>query len=502
VKVFSPRPGIRDELTILLPSWHRLRGGGIDATASDLTACLRLAVTRRYRPGLRLPRVVRFSALLPAFLARRLTGRATLQQALDNSAWLFVDQLVRMAAGLLVGVWIARYLGPEQYGWLNYAAAVIGTIGVLTSLGLNAVVVREIAREPAAAGVWMGAAFLLKSLGGAVGFLLCVGAAWLQPAAMSATRPLIVIVGLGLFFQGLDIYDLFFQAKGTSRISAWVRIVACVLANLLKVGLILGNASLAALAATATVELAISGAGWIFAGRTTGHPLGSLRVERARVLTLLRESWPLALSGLALYVQAYADQLVIGIFLGGVELGEYSAALRLVAVFGFVPMVLQTVAAPEITRAKRDDERLYRRRLHNFYRLMFVMFVLTAVPLIIFGPWVVTRLFGASYVGAAALLPLLAFRLFFSNLGVARSVFITNEGLFHFALLTAIVGALVNLLFNVWWVPQWGARGAILASFVSFGVTTFGLEVFHPAARANLGVMLRAIFLPWRPFTG
>jgi O-antigen/teichoic acid export membrane protein len=448
------------------------------------------------------PPAMKVSDWLPPFLARRLEGRATVRQALDNSAWLFADQVVRMAAGLLVGVWLARYLGPEQYGWLNYATAIFGTVGAFTSLGMNAVVVRELAKEPAAADAWMGAAFFLKSLGGVVGFLICLGAAALQPAAMAATRPLIIIVALGLFFQGLDVYDVYFQATGAARVSAWVRIAACVLANLLKVGLILAHASLAVLAATATVELAFAAAGWLLAGGKTGRTPGGFRVDRGHVASLLRESWPLALSGLAIYVQAYADQLVIGLFLGGTQLGEYSAALRLVAVFGFLPMVLQTVASPEITRAKRDDAQLYRRRLYDFYRLMFVVFVGTAVPMIAFGPWVITRLFGASYAGAAALVPWLAFRLFFTNLGVARSVFITNESLFRFALGTAVAGAVVNLLCNVWWVPLWGARGAILASFVSFGVTTFGLEVFQPAARANLRLMARAIFLPWRPFAG
>jgi O-antigen/teichoic acid export membrane protein len=439
---------------------------------------------------------------LPPFLARRLAGRDTLQRSLDNASWLFVDQIVRLAAGLLVGVWIARYLGPEQYGWLSYALAVTGTVGALTSLGLNAVVVRELAREPASAGAWLGTAFFLKSIGGTAGFLLCVGVAWLQPAAMEATRPLIVIVALGLLFQGLDVYDVHLQAKGEAWIAARVRIVSCVLASLLKVVLILQQASLAVLAAMAAVELAFNAVGWVLAGRRSGHPPGSFRPERARAGALLRESWPLALSGLAIYVQAYADQLVIGLFLGGVELGEYSAALRLVAVFGFIPMVLQTVAAPELARAKRDDEQLYRRRLHDFYRLMFGVFVVTAVPMIVAGPWVVARLFGASYAGATALVPLLAFRLFFTNLGVARGVFITNEGLFRFALVTALAGAAVNLLCNVWWVPQWGARGAILASFVSFGVTTFGLEIFQPAARANLRLMLQAILMPWRPYRG
>jgi O-antigen/teichoic acid export membrane protein len=281
-----------------------------------------------------------------------------------------------------------------------------------------------------------------------------------------------------------------------------VRIAACVLANLIKAALILAHASLPALAAAGVLEIALSAAGWLWAGGKSGQSIGRFHFEWNCARTLLHESWPLALSGVAVYTQAYADQLVIGAMLGGSELGQYAAAMRLVAVFGFVPMVVQTVAAPEITRAKRDDERLYQRRLHSLYRMMFGLFLLTALPLIVLGPPAARLFYGASYAGAAALLPWLTFRLFFTNFGVARGIFITNEGLFRFALLTAVAGAIVNIGLNLLLVPRWGARGAIASSFVSFAVTTFALEVFQPRARENLRLMARAVLLPWRPSTG
>ena len=439
---------------------------------------------------------------LPGFLRSRLQGRDTLRRAMGNSFWLFCDQILRMVAGLLVGVWMARYLGPERYGWLNYAIAAVGVVSAFTSLGLNAVVVRELVRAPGEAVAWMGAAFFLRAAGAAVGFLACVGVAWLQALPVADLRPLILVVAAGMFFQTLDGVDLLYQAKGESRVSAWVRMTACVLANLLKAALILGGAPLTALAAAGIAEFAFTAAGWWWAAKRGGWPLAAWRCERARVVALLRESWPLAFAALAVTVQAYADQLVIGTMLGGGELGQYAAAMRLVGVFTFVPMVVQTVAAPEITRTKRDDETLYRRRLHSLYRLMLGLFFLTALPLALAGPFAAKLLFGASYAGAAALLPWLALRLFLTNFGVARSIFITNEGLFRFALLTALAGAAVNIALNLALVPRWGARGAIASSLVSFTVTTFALEIFQPKARANLRLMARAVFLPWRSFAG
>lgn len=440
---------------------------------------------------------------LPLFLQRYLVGRDTLRGAVDNSFWLCCDHLLRMMAALLVGVWVARYLGPEGYGWLSYAIAFVGVVSSFTSLGINAVVVRELARAPSEAKTWLGTAFFLRSAGAVLGFLVCVALAWFRPGSAPDVRPLIVIVALGMFFQALDVIDLLFQARGEARFSAWIRMAACVIANLGRVALLLIRAPLWAFAVCGVAELALTSMGWWWlARRQTGEGrIAEWQCEWKRAGILLRESWPLALGGLAIYVQAYADQIVIGSMLGGEEVGQYAAALRLVSVFSFIPMVVQVVAGPEIARAKRDDETLYQKRLHGLYRSMFGLFLLTAVPLTTLGPLASRWLYGASYAGAAALLPWMALRLFFANLGVARSIFITNEGLFRFALMTSVVGAAVNLVLNFSLIPGWGVRGAIASSMVSFAVTVFALDGFDPRARANLRLVARAIFLPWRRFS-
>jgi len=434
---------------------------------------------------------------LPEFLRTRLVGRETLRRAFDNSFWLFCDQILRMIAGLLVGVWMARYLGPADFGWLNYAIATIGVVGSLTSLSVGPIVVRELVRTPGEQGGWMGTALLFRAAGGAVGFLACVGLAWRQSAPANS---LVVIVAAGLIFQIPDVIDLLFQARGISKVSAWVRMTACVAANLLKAVLILAEAPVAAFAVAGVVELAVAAVGWWWVARGEGGGIALWQIERARVVALLKESWPLTLSGFAISTQAYADQLVLGLMVGAEELGQYAAALRLVSVCAFVPMVVQTVAAPEITRAKQDDEMLYQRRLHSLYRAMFGIFVVTALLLVVLGPMATRLLYGASYAGAAGLIPWLAFRLFFTNFGVARSIFVTNEGLFRLALFTSLSGAVANIALNFLLVPQWGARGAIIASMVSFALTIFGLEYFEPRARMNLRLMLRAITRPWRGF--
>lgn len=433
-------------------------------------------------------------------LVDRFQHRHTVRAALGNSSWLFVEQIVRMVAGILVGVWVARYLGPEGYGWFNYATVTVGLVASLTSPGFGAVVVRELAKSPAETSAWMGAAFFLRAAGASIGFLACVVIAWRHSGAGTPASSLILVLAAGMLLQTLDVADFVFQAHAASRVAAWVRMGVCVFGSIVRAALILGDAPLQAFAVASVIEIAAAAAGWLWMLQRHGHGVTTWTYERRRVIALLRESWPLAVAGLAIIAQAYADQLVIGVSLGAEELGQYAAAMRLVSAFAFVPMVINTVAAPEIARAKRDDESLYRRRLHSLYRLMFALFLMTALPLALLGPAVAERLYGRSYADAAALLPWLAPRLFFTNLGVARSIFLTNDGLLRFGLLTASVGAVVNVALNLILIPRWGAKGAIVAAMVSFSVTTFALEVFEPSARSNLWVMARAVFLPWRPF--
>src|SRR5262249_35743669 len=151
-------------------------------------------------------------------------------------------------------------------------------------------------------------------------------------------------------------------------------------------------------------------------------------------------------------------------------------ATRFISVFAFVPMIVQVIAAPEVARAKAQSEVLYRRRLHDLYRVMMISFLAIVLPVLAIGTPLAHLLYGGAYETAAALLPWLGFRLFFTNFGMARSVFLANDNLFRFSLLTAIAGAAANVALALLLVPRLGTHGAILASLASFAVTTFALE--------------------------
>ncbi len=54
------------------------------------------------------------------------------------------EKVIRLLIALSVGVWVTRYLGPTEFGILSYAQRFVGIFAALSSLGLNAFMIREL----------------------------------------------------------------------------------------------------------------------------------------------------------------------------------------------------------------------------------------------------------------------------------------------------------------------------------------------------------------------
>jgi O-antigen/teichoic acid export membrane protein len=153
---------------------------------------------------------------------------------------------------------------------------------------------------------------------------------------------------------------------------------------------------------------------------------------------------------------------------------------------------------PAVTKAKVADEQLYHSRLVNLYRLMFLTFLLVAIPIFFFAKDVIVFLYGFEYQAAGYLLSLFALRLFFSNMGVGKSVFIVNESLFKYSLLTVIVGATANITLNYFLIPLHGTVGAVVASMLSFTISIFLVDLFFERTRLNQKLMFQGMFSFWK----
>lgn len=408
---------------------------------------------------------------LPRFaqklLARRpsldIRHRPALLAVARNMGWLFADKALRMVVGLFVGAWVARYLGPAQFGELSYVLSFVALFAVVTQLGLDSVAVRDMAIGDADAPAILGTVLRLRVL---VGFA-CWGLAIL---VMTALRPgdthallLTAIAATSLVFQSADTVDLWFQSRTQSRRTVVSKMVASLGTSVLKVGLIVAGAPLATFVATSVVELALTALLLWRAHHRYPAPT-SWRWSGQHARSMLREAWPYLLAGMATIVYMRIDQLMLRELVDAHELGLYSAALAVSSGLYVIPTALCLSVAPAMARLHLRDPAAYERALGKLFAAAWWTTIPIVVVTVLLAPTIVSVLFGPRYTGSAPMLAVHVLATIPVALGVAQSDWIVNERRNQIALWRTALGAVCNVVLNLLLIPRYGGVGAAAAT--------------------------------------
>lgn len=391
-----------------------------------------------------------------------------LRRVISNLSWLFADKILQMGLGLFVGIWVARYLGPEQFGIYNYAISLVGMFSPLVSMGLNSIVVRDIASDPSRRDETLGTTFALSLIGGVLTLLLSVTSISLLDPNNNLTRWLVGIFAAGTIFQAFDAIDFWFQSQVQSRYVVLSRQLAYVLMCAVRVGLIQMRAPLLAFAWARLVELALSGIAMAIIYRSRGNRLTLWKVNLQRAKDLLRESFPLIISGFAIYAYSKIDQIMLGSLLENKsQLGFYSVAVKLAEICDFLPMIVASSILPKLANIKAQGKD-YMRKMQTYFDVMLLLWLIVALPVSLISYFLITRLYGEYYAPAAPLLSIYIWGQFSSNLGVARSSFLTIENKLYYALYLSLGGAFLNIVLNIFLIPNYEAYGATIATLITY----------------------------------
>ncbi|GLI54161.1 O-unit flippase [Thermodesulfovibrio yellowstonii] len=399
-----------------------------------------------------------------------------------------------MVVGLFVGVWVARYLGPEKFGLLSYAQSFVGLFSAFATLGLDGIVVRELVKDEGRRDELIGTAFWLKVMG-AIAVLMVLAVAIQFTSNDRYTNILVFIIASATIFQAFNVVDMYFQAKVMGKYITLANTISLFVSSIIKIAFILYKAPLIAFAWVVLFESIILALGYLYfyLKNNPTFSIQHLRFKKSTAIFLLKDSWPLVLSGIILMIQARIDQVMLQEMIGSVEVGYYSVAMRLIETFAFVPMILNSSIFPALVNAKKVSNELYRERFLNYYRLSFLLFLSVAIPIFLFSEKIVVLLYGIAYQPAGILLSLMAVRLFFANTGVARGAFMNIENLFRFSLITMTCGAIVNIVLNYYLIPIYHGKGAIFATIISFTVTVFLIDFMYNKTRENVKLQIKAM---------
>lgn len=435
------------------------------------------------------------SLRLPEFVARQLREHGSLQDPLANGGWLLAGQILRMAVNLVLGVWLARYLGPLQYGELNYSIAFVALFNGLSTLGLNAIVIRDLVLRPDQREQILIATLLLRIAGAIAGVVVILTAAFFTQSRDTLMLYLIGIAALGTVFQSFDAIDFWFQSQLLAKYSVYAKIGAFLIVSVVKIGLLLAGAPLMAFALIGLAEMILGAAGLYVAYRMRGHSFNLSAFQWPVAKNLVWRSLPLFLSGVVIIIYGRLDVVMLGQMVDQREAGIYAAATKLSEACYFIPTIIVASVAPIILRVREVDGALYLRKLRTLYFVLSWLAIAVALPVSLLAPWVVERLYGPEFRDAGPVLAIHMWAALAVFLGIATGQHLLNEDLQAISFYRTLVGLGTNVVLNLILIPHYGAIGAAIATVVSYSASTLSLVLFNRTKR-HTGYVLLSIFPP------
>ncbi len=407
-----------------------------------------------------------------------------------NTSWLMAEKILRLTVGLFVGVYVARYLGPERFGILSYAMSVVALFSVFSTLGLDGILVRELIKSPERQNELLGTAFILKLAGTGLALLLLSVILYITGIS-GQDGSIILIIAVGLIFQSFNVIQFYFEANVLAKFVAVSQIVSWVAISIIKVVFVLLRLPLVYFAWLIILESLI-----VAIGLSIIYCRNDFRILRwtfgfKTATALLKNCWPLILSGIAVTLYMKIDQVMIRNMLNAEAVGQYAAAVRLSEALYFVPTVIIASLFPAMVNAKKTSEELYRQRLMRMFSLMVCISVPLSLFFTFFSRHIVTFLYGEEFLEAGLVLAIHIWASISVFLGIVSSKHLLVENFMKISFLRVLIGGFSNLLLNCILIPRYGIKGAAIATGLSYTFAVF-FVILIPKTREHGFMMLRS----------
>ena len=409
---------------------------------------------------------------------------------LSNVGWMLAERVWMLLSGVVIGFWVIRALGPDDFGKFSAALSLTAVLGGLATVGLDTVVVRRLTSSRHDTAKVLVAAAGLRIVGSLCLTLLSwIGARLLFPASPEVADIALVVAASALF-RVTDVVGLWLQAENQFGRAARARIMVRVAGDVIRVALILNDSGVlwfayAALAESAVACLLFGVIGWKFWSQP-GH------VDYTIARSLFANGRPVMVSGLVSALYSRVDQFVLFNVAGAEANGHYAAAVRISEAFVVLLVSISSVAASHFGRMATAPAQQVDRDLRRYYRSMLISGLAVSALMSMAARPIVLGVYGANF---EATVPVLRVHAWTFAL-VAASVGLEPWFYHHGRLTQYVPKTLITLLFCLPAVLVsthfFGPVGAAAAVVATYAMSVFVTNVLLPGARDAFRFQVRA----------
>ena len=389
-----------------------------------------------------------------------------------NTSWMVFERVFRLIIVTGVGILMTRYLGKAQFGLLSYCTSFVSLFAYFATFGVKNVLLRELVSENKN-GLYMGTAFVLHLIGAVLSGIIIyiIQIVFLPDNTESNTY--ILVISSTLFFQSFHIVDFYYQAKVQAKYAVYALLGSALITSALKVVLMMYEAPLLYFVWVVVIESILLAIGLIFAYKKASLPFKEWKFSYSVAKYLLKHSIFFMFAGVVAAIYLKIDQLMITEMLTEAENGLYAAAVRFSEAGYFLPIVICNSLMPAIVHAYKKDKKLYMKRLQQLYNLMAWLGIFIAIVASLSSDWVITFCLGDEYLPSIDILKIHIWALVFVFIGVASDKWLVQEERYYLSFYRMLIGAVLNILLNLYLIPNEGIKGAAYATLISYAVAAY-----------------------------
>lgn len=406
-----------------------------------------------------------------------------------------------MAVQLFVGIYVARYLGPERFGLLSYANSYVGIFTAIAVLGLDGIVVRELVKSPDQRDTLLGTSFLLKVVGTLLMWVLILATLFFSNND-PLTSSLIAIIAFGVLFQTFNVIDYNFQAEVKLKYVVHSQIVQLIVSSITKLVLILKGLPLVWFAAVYSLDAIILAVGLAYAYSRNSGSIKKWKWNAKVALALLLDSWPLMFAYMSYLIYAKIDRIMIKEMLDEHNVGIYSAAYILYEAPLFISLMIAKSVYPILVQYYQDNKNKFFQLYSTLSSYMTLLSYLIVLFIFIFHEILIQITFGESFEESSKILMLLSFGMIPMFNAFLRSSYITISGNQKIILYTTLFSAMLNIVLNLLLIKAYGVIGAVYATVFTQTLSLIVLNFAFTNTRSIFFIQAKSLLLfgIWRKF--
>lgn len=414
-------------------------------------------------------------------------------KVVKNAGWLIMGKIIQMVLNLVVSLLTARYLGPGNYGLINYGAAYTAFFSAFCTLGINSLLVKEFVDYPGEEGKILGTALGMRALSSVLSAITIIAISFVVDRGEPLTQIIVALCSVGVIFHIFEIFNYWFQYRLESKKTAVATLIAYAVTAAYRIFLLATNQSVAFFALATSVDYFCVAVILLLQYFRGNHK--KLFFSWTYGKSLLRKSCHYILPSLMVSVYSYTDKIMLKQIVGDAELGFYSTAAALSSVWCFVLSAIIDSMYPVIMQTHKTDKTKYRYLNKVLYAIIFYLSSFVAICFIVMGENVINIMYGDKFIPAAEPLKIITCYTAFIYLDHARNAWVICENKLKYLKFFYIAAAVINVIMNAFLIPIIGANGAAIASLLAQFISVFAVPLLLKDMRENSIMMIEAIFL-------